>query len=95
MRADFEIACMILESKASDWALGSYAVVRPDDHDRVERLNSQSSMLHKVSCFLCAVEVQKYYWLRRKCATSILLNLKDRTLWVWVTPSTKEWKGKP
>lgn len=95
MRADFEIAAMILETRVSDWTLGGYCVVRPDDAERVDRLNGKDSMLHKVSCYLCAVEVQKYYWLRRKCASAIVQSNKDKTLWVWVTPSTKTWKGKP
>ena len=95
MRADFEIASMILETRVSDWPHGLYEVVRPDDLERVERLNSKESMLHKVSCYLCAVDVQKYYWIRRKCATSILQKKSDRSLWVWVTPSLKTWKGKP
>lgn len=93
MRADFEIASMILESKVAD--LRDFVAVRPDDSERVDRLNSRESMIHKVSCFLCAVEVQKYYWLRRKCATAVLQNRVDRSLWVWVTPSLKTWKGKP
>jgi hypothetical protein len=93
LRADFEIASMILESKVAD--LRDFVVVRPDDVDRVERLNSRESMLHKVSCFLCAVEVQKYYWLRRKCVAAIMQNKVDRSLWVWVTPSLKTWKGRP
>ena len=94
MRADFEISAMILETKASDYSTGNYFVVRPDDAERVERLDCSNSLLHRVSCYLCAADVQKYYWLRRKCAAAIVQS-KDRTLWVWVTPSAKSWKGKP
>jgi hypothetical protein len=86
---------MIEETKVSDWSSGAYFVVKPDDHERVERLNSAESRMHRVSCYLCAVEVQRYYWLRKKCAASVVQHAKNHALWVWVTPSLKTWKGKP
>jgi hypothetical protein len=95
MRADFEIAAMILETRPSNYAKGGYIVVRPEDHDKLARHDSPDSWLHKVCCYLTAVEVQKYFWLRKKCQASVVQKLDDKTLWVWVTPSNKVWRGKP
>lgn len=95
MRADFEIAAMIIVTKASDWSSGDYCSVRPDDDERIDREDCGKSLMHKVSCYLCATEVQRYFWLRKKYISSVIQNTKDRSIWVWATPSSKQWRGRP